>query len=386
MTNDSPDIEQQSASRQNGSSSGGSVEEQRAAFAAAFDREIDPLEQFEETFKATPNDPFETFLNDVIRPQGLAEDTIEAYERSISQWKTHMDHADRHPACPTEDHVRTFAESYLDRNTGGTVQKKLHRLNKAYEYWQNDPAFPHPVDYNPFRLVLSKLEFPDSTVKEPPRIPIQDLAEHIRGITHIRDRAIVVAQCKLGLRAGEVCNIQLQDVHLENTETQQFYDDLGTHPVLEGRENAIYIPAADERSGNKSRRPRVLPLDAEMRRVLLRWLLIRPDTGEPWVFLSKQLHTQLGNEGINNIWLEYFHPEYAETEDHREVTSHFGRHRFTTYWQVEQDVNRELVKYMRGDKSGGSVLDGRGAIDEYIHTYYEDVEELYRDRIFRFDV
>jgi hypothetical protein len=63
-------------------------------------------------------------------------------------------------------------------------------------------------------------------------------------------------------------------------------------------------------------------------------------------------------------------------------TSHYGRYRFTTYWHVEQDVNRELVKYMRGDKAGGSRLENKETMDTYLHTYYEDIEDLYRERIF----
>lgn len=67
-------------------------------------------------------------------------------------------------------------------------------------------------------------------------------------------------------------------------------------------------------------------------------------------------------QGVNEIWKSAFQPEYAETEDYRGITSHFGRHRFTTYWRVEQDLNRELIKYMRGDTAGSANLKDRGAI------------------------
>jgi integrase/recombinase XerD len=80
------------------------------------------------------------------------------------------------------------------------------------------------------------------------------------------------------------------------------------------------------------------------------------------------------------VWKNAFHPEYAETDEYKSVTSHFGRHRFSTWWRVQQDVNRELVKYMRGDKLGS---DSREAIDTYLHTLFEDIEELYRENIYR---
>jgi len=127
----------------------------------------------------------------------------------------------------------------------------------------------------------------------------------------------------------------------------------------------------------------VLPLDDELQRVLLRYLLIRPDNGEPWLFLSEKSHSKFTPKRINQIWKDEFHPEYGETDRYKAVTSHYGRHRFTTYWHVEQDVNRELVKYMRGDKAGGSRLENKETMDHYLHTYYQDIESLYRERMYR---
>jgi nucleolar protein 56 len=36
-------------------------------------------------------------------------------------------------------------------------------------------------------------------------------------------------------------------------------------------------------------------------------------------------------------------------------------------------VNRELIKYMRGDTPAGGTTDPAGGIDHYIHSYYEDI-------------
>lgn len=51
-----------------------------------------------------------------------------------------------------------------------------------------------------------------------------------------------------------------------------------------------------------------------------------------------------------------------------------------------QDLNRELIKYMRGDTAGTVSIQERGAIDEYIHTYYEDIIDLYQKNIYKLDV
>ena len=366
-----------------------STDAQRADLAAAFGQRTDPLKEHTAKFKQIDIDPFELFFVDVLSKQGLAEDTVKSYHRHVDQWQDFMrNQQNRHPVCPNEQHVRSFMRYYRDEvgNQPNTVKTKLLHLNKAYEYWQQDPAFPHPQDFNPFTLVMSKESLPRTKSKEPHRITIEEIGEIIRGVTHIRDRAILLIQLKLGLRAGEVCNIQLQDIHLNNSEIRQFYSELGSHPSLEGRENALYVPSSAERDGNKSRRPRLLPLDDETRHVLLRYLLTRPDADHQWLFYSDKLHSHCDREYINEVWKDYFHPKYAETEQHRRVTSHFGRHRFTTYWQVEQDINRELVQYMRGDITRNGSLEDRSTIDEYIHTYYEDIEDVYRNLIFKFQL
>lgn len=80
------------------------------------------------------------------------------------------------------------------------------------------------------------------------------------------------------------------------------------------------------------------------------------------------------NKSVNRIWKNAFRPEYGETSEYKLVGSHFGRHRFSTWWRVEEDLNCELVKYMRSDvtSSGGC----HEPIDTDLHTYFEDVYRL----------
>lgn len=86
---------------------------------------------------------------------------------------------------------------------------------------------------------------------------------------------------------------------------------------------------------------------------------------------------------MNRAWKQAFHPEYAETDDYRPVTSHYGRHYFATYFRKDEQVSRELIQYMRGDVVGGNALGDRAAIDNYLHAYYEDIEGMYRSKIYK---
>jgi integrase/recombinase XerD len=361
-------------------------ENDRQALADAFDREIDPLADHASTFDHVDVDVFGLFIEDVLRPKDPAESTIVSYERTIEEWSEFMQGEGRHPACPHEDHVKRFVRRELDEkgNTRRTAKKKLWELNKIYKYWQNGAEFPHPVDYNPFMIAKKKMSLSTRRVKEPPRIPVEDLRDVVRDVKHIRDRAFIVTQLKLGLRASEMANIKISELNITNSEVAEHYPEMGTSPHVSRFENAVYIP--HDREGNKSKRPRILPVDEELRRLWMNYLLIRPDNEQPWLFLSRTSHSQVDDEAINLAWKRHFHPEYEETQQYRAVTSHYGRHRFTTFWRVEQDLNRELIKYMRGDTSAGGTTDPAGGIDHYIHSYYEDIEPLYRERIYKFGI
>ena len=215
------------------------------------------------------------------------------------------------------------------------------------------------------------------------RISSDSLRDKIDEVENVRDKAIIVTQLKLGLRATELCNIKLAEIDLQHPEINDHYPEMGTADALDGRSNAIYIP--HDRQGNKSERPRVLPPDDELRMVLIPYLLMRPDVDRPWLFLSQQAYARIDDKDVNARWKASFHPEYAETDKHEQVTSKFGRHRFTTYWRTEKGLNEELVKYMRGDKQSAGKMRKEG-IDYYVHTYYEDIREVYLREIFKLQV
>lgn len=365
-------------------SDGADIEQRREQLANAFGKELDPLQQYESKLENIDVDVFTLFAEKHLT--GISNRTRNSYERTIRQWKEHMDNCDRHPACPSDKHVQSFV-SYLEterENEDKTIRGKLQTLNRIYKYWANEAALPHDTDFNPFQSKLNEFEV-DGTNKKPHPISVSEMAELVQEVKHIRDRGIMVVQLKLGLRATETCNIKLKDLSLPNQDVQEHYAELGTNPWLEGHDSAIYIP--HDREGNKSRNPRILPLDDETRRVLTQYLLIRPDNGEPYLFLSKSSHSQMHRNGISNVWEKYLPEKYLkETEQYRAIKSHYGRHWFTNYWKVKENLNREKIKYMRGDVTSEESVEEGAAIDDYINPNYDDIEEPYRKRIFKLGV
>lgn len=362
-----------------------------------FGTKTDPLEELDDGFKNLNGNPFDDFLNEVIYGNGKKPKTVDGYERVIRQWLDYMADKDRHPVCPKEEHVKGFALDYLRSergNTDGVVKEKLWQMGKAFNFFQIESLYPHPSEYNPIDAAMVKIEgdLNGGTTRERPDVSLDDIRKTVKqDVTNIRDRAVIVPQAKLGLRAGELCNIQIQDFHIANAELLKHYPEMGTHPRLDGRENAIYIPPATDndfdlpgREKNKSVRPRVLPLDDDLRQVFLDYLLIRPDVDRPWFLLSKTNYTKLDSESEpDRIWKKYLIPPFGETDRHRAVRSHDGRHAFTTYWDITEDIADEYVDYMRGDRIGK----GRsGAVQNYLHVHYRNIESLYLTRMFPFNL
>lgn len=118
--------------------------------------------------------------------------------------------------------------------------------------------------------------------------------------------------------------------------------------MLEDRENAIYIPP-DWQKG-KSERPRVVPLDVEMRQLLYEYLLIRPESPEPWLFLTKHKDLKMDDTNVSDVWHKYFRPEYGPNERYRGISAHYGRHFFTTWFSEQMSATEAQIKYLRGDK------------------------------------
>lgn len=355
--------------------------------ADAFGRDLDPLADHEQTFKQIEADPFGLFLEEGVN--GVSESTLGDYERDIRDWKALMSEKGRHPACPNEKHVREFIERQLEDNQPSYAKIRIRRLKKAFRFFVEEAAFPHSTDYNPFDSAESKIEFGKESKKEYHNVPLDDLRERVRSIKNVQDRAMVVLQLKAMLRGQELSNIKLSEINIQHPGLNETYPELGTHDRVKDRPNSVYIPPnpntsvpVEGREGNKSKRPKVIPLDDETRQALVDYLLVRPDIDRPWLFLS-QTYQKTGIAQVNRPWKEAFRPEYGETDEHRAISSHFGRHFTTDYLKQETDMAREKVQYLRGDKVGGSEFGERGAIDTYLHGHFSKVRDEYLDGIFR---
>ena len=351
--------------------------------AAVFDRDPDPLAKLEDRFSRIDADPLDAYLKRTLIAKNASESTLKNYRIAYDQWRAFMTRSDRHFACPNDTHVKGFMTYLLDErdNSTSTVKQKVWNVARAYRWWQEHHAFPHPTDFDPFRIAVreSNLERKQEEADHP-HVSLDDLRTVISGCTNVRERLFLVLQLKLGLRVGELLNIQFQDIAISHSGIEEWYPDIGTADVIDGYKDALYIPSTYERDGNKSYRPRILPLDDESKRVLLQYLPTRPAVEDPWLILSQRTFEKIEQANfVNKVWKRHF-SEFNEPDEHRDITSHYGRHYFTSYWKLKQDISRELVQYMRGDKLGA----GNGeSIDQYLTAHYEDIHRIYLDQIFK---
>lgn len=375
-----------------------------AGIAAYFGRteEADPWKKYDEPFRALEaarGDQFERFIQRVLVPNGRADGTLTNYRRAFRYWQEHSNSVGRHPACPAPSHVESYIHTRLEEgNKVRTVKLELIYIARALRFFQTRPEYPQGSDFDPVKTAVEDYPWPDDDELSVRILPMEEVQRGVARVTDVRDRAMLVCQFKWGMRAGEVRNLQLQDIALSNETLHGHYPELGTHPGLrddDGKplDNAVIIPPRTERSGNKSLRARILPIDAETRKVLIRWLLVRPDDGEPWVFLSRTNHEQLRDKtAIVKAWKTAFpRSEYDDTDKWKRITPHYGRHYFANHFRFSVRMPRELIQYMRGDKiRGGDGKSGASlsleALDEYLHPGYRVIEDDYRMHIYSLGV
>lgn len=352
--------------------------------ATAFNQDPDPLKQFEGTFEELDADPFKEFRDRVLIPKDSSDSTLDNYKYAFKHWKEFMESTDRHPTCPNETHVKSFITflSEEHNNSKKSIQKKVNNLKRTFEWWQDHHAFPHTSDYNPFKIAKRETNMsPDTDEKVHPPLTKQEVSTVVQRCKNIRERFFIVWPLKLGLRAGELRNLRLEEISLSHAEIEELYPKMGTADPIKEYGDAVYIPSKHERKGNKSYNPRILPLDDELKRVLLQFLATRPTVDSRWLILSQRTFGKIERiDRVNQVWRNHF-SEYNETEQYRDITSHFGRYFFTNYWKVHENIPRELVQYMRGDKLGDNT--NRESIDDYLTVHYKDIKDLYLDRIFK---
>ena len=334
-------------------------------------------------------DPIEYFVQDVGY-HGKTERTQVAYERVLRQFEAFLGEGTTRAQGglsideATHRDCMEWVDSLRGGHAGSTVATYASYLHRFYGYMMEVGV----LESNPMTLVVEQIE--ESIDTDPARreISITEMREFVQEIRHPLDRAVVVTLLKTGLRVGELCNLDVRDV---NIEPEELDDESEVRPQLTGQANTLYVspePSRGERTNgeertasNKRKRQTVVPVDEELRSVLVEWLAVRPDpvseadplfvsTGDSWGhrLTTDMAHTVVTEHASDRGW---YRTGGGAAEN---VTPHYFRHFFTTHLRSETG-DRGIVKYMRGDVA-------EDVIDTYTHNWGGSVRETYEESIY----
>jgi len=339
-----------------------------------------------------PDDPIAYFLEDLTY-HGKTERTRDAYGRVLRRFEAFLADPDRNPSgdalTPAEATHRdcmAWVHTLRGTVTDSTIASYAAYLHRFYAYMTQVGVF----ESNPMTLVVEELD--ETIEKDPTRreISIDQMRSFVGDIHHPLDQALIVTLLKTGMRVGELCNLDLRDLALDDNEVETAFDG-SPRPQLATRPNSLYVdsePAVGKRvngeertASNKRKRATVIPVDEELQRVLKRWLAIRPDSPSPaeplFVYTTGEWGQRLTPRAVRNIVTE--HAEAAGWYDTGgdaadNVTPHYFRHFFTTHLR-DRTGDRGVVKYLRGD-----VADD--IIDTYTHNWGGQVRATYDANIY----
>ncbi|MCU4717912.1 tyrosine-type recombinase/integrase [Halapricum hydrolyticum] len=334
-------------------------------------------------------DPIAYFLQDIAY-QGKSERTQAAYERVLRDFEKFLeDGTDRTTTAQTLDSAsHRDCMAYIHGLRGAvaesTVATYASYLHRFYGYMTQVGTF----ESNPMALVVEEIDESIDTDPQRRDISVPGMRSFVDRLAHPLDRAIVVTLLKTGIRAGELCNLDQRDLNL----TDDPRDGMTVRPQLDGRPDSLYVSATPSRgsqtngehrrASNKRQRDTVIPVDPELRDVLVKWLAVRPDP----VSEAKPLFTGTSDNWGRRITTDMVHHtveahardvgwyhDGAGAADN--VTPHYFRHFFTTHLR-DRTGDRGIVKYLRGDVA-------QDIIDTYTHDWGSRVRDVYEQHIYQ---
>jgi integrase/recombinase XerC len=344
--------------------------------------------------KKEVGDPIEYFLEDQEYLDN-SYSTIQGYRRVLYDFSDFIEDPNRNtkdrelrPGEVDKRVCMAWVQTLRNDDIGysdSSIAYYAQQLHGFYQYMSESGIF----EANPMRPVLDKM--PEETNSSPTRreISVPEMAAFIGQIHNPLVKAYVMTFVKTGIRHGELQNIDIRDIHIDDPDIKDEYPEVRT--IIDNRPNSLYIPSdisegdivnGDKRSkSNKRERDTVIPIDDELQLVLGRYLAARPDSdnpadplfvrgGEAWGkrLTDSYLNRFLRYETVPYGWYD------ADGDRSANVTPHYFRHFFTTHLRNLGDKN--MVSFIRGD-TGGDIM------DTYTHNWNGRVREQYEASIYK---
>lgn len=342
-----------------------------------------------------PDDPFEYYLN-YREKVGKSRSTILNDEAAIDLFQEFLQEQKVAPEDVTPEICTRFLnwleyeEGYAERTTVEHGEK----VHGFYQYYSTRGFY----DANPMGVALDEDNRSRNKTKRVPEVTVSQMREIIANISHPLNLVIILILAKTGIRRGELYNIDLRDLNIDDGRL----DDILPEPRGEIKHNpdSLYIPhkirenqeynGEVREKGNKRERGTTIPIDDELKQVLIYWLAIRPPANSPAQPLLTTPEAQgTGQEfgdriRYDNVYVRvrevaereglWHSPGRSGDQSTANINVHFFRHFFTTHMRDRADD--ALVKFIRGDV-------GDDVMDEYTHQWGNKVEQEYKESIYK---
>jgi len=265
----------------------------------------------------------------------LAEDrspvTIAGYSGDVRLFGYWFETQYKEPLTPgalTNDAVRGYKQFLLDQaNKPKTINRRLASL-AAYAHWLEQAGYVKN-GRNPVQGVKAVKEValaPKWLDKKQRAALLRAVDKEVENAVHryprlrllyLRDAAIVKLILYAGLRVGEIVHLRLSDI------------------ILDERKGSVIV-----REGKGTKR-REIPLNNKVRKAMLDYLQVRPETESDHLFLGQR------NEGIKSKTVQRSVTRFTAPIGLRDVTPHTLRHTFAKSL-IDSRVSLEKVATLLG--------------------------------------
>lgn len=284
------------------------------------------------------------------------------------------------------------ALSACPRFGGSAEESHVKVIRQFYEFTLNRGHSWFTSTGNPIELALN--EGGDKIIgsqssRHPEIITVGEMGEYIRSFQHPLWEAVTAMMAKTTVRRGVTHNLDIQDVYLDHPAC-----DWDVHRELRHKDRSFLFISSEPEEGklweerqrvpkasNKTSVDRTIPIDDELRDLLLRWLTIHPgpiESDTP-LFVSlfrnwgERIHGQTVQQKIRDHSEELGY--WYEAYDDDNINPHYFRHWSTSVIDQRLEVtvaggHTTTTKLLRGDEED--------TMDNYTH-WSEDRINRYLD-------
>lgn len=250
----------------------------------------------------------------------------------------------KEPGQVSREDLKAFLQVLRGRGLKFSSQERVFSCISQFYAFQVDEGLMQANPIPPFRKRYLR-KFKDDNGQESRQIiSVDQAAMLLNSILKSRDKAILALLFKTGMRRGELCSLDAEDLDL--------------------RDMSLLLKPTPKRSNRR------LFIDHEAARILQAWLNVRPKSKGPALFPST-CSGRISPQEVGFLVEKYaarvglHHPESRSLQER--FSPHCCRHWFTTHLR-RAGMPREFIQELRGDVR-------RDAIDIYDHI---DTEELRR--------